>query len=97
MADLVAACTAFIHSPHYWEATPRQIVLLGILCDEAGPHEVRVLSWQMGVSKPVITRAANSLARWGHIERRPSGHDKRVIQLIATTYGRAMREVLRGK
>lgn len=94
-ADLVAACAAFIRSPHYWEATPRQIVLLGIMCDTDGPHEVRGLAAQMGVRKPIITRASVRLMEMGFILRMRHPQDKRIVQFVPTEMGRAVRQAMR--
>ncbi|HEX7856227.1 MAG TPA: MarR family transcriptional regulator [Sphingobium sp.] len=94
MADLVAACTAFIHSPRYFDATPHQLALLGIVCDQSGPHKVKDLARAMGVAKPVITRATTKLVDMGFVRRDRSDADKRDVFISPTDGGRALREEL---
>lgn len=92
MTDLAAAARDFILSPAYVDVTLRQIALLAIVVDEAGPHHVRDLALRLGVQKPVISRAVQRLSGLGLVARR-RGDDKRDCLIVPTPQGRAWRRV----
>ncbi|MEM1020063.1 MAG: MarR family transcriptional regulator, partial [Pseudomonadota bacterium] len=50
--------------------TNRQLALLLIVYLEPGPHTVRGLAAQLGVAKPVITRALNTLEEISYVKRK---------------------------
>lgn len=91
MADLATLSRAWVRSPDYVELTPRQIALLGIITDEAGPHTVRSLAAAIGTSKPVITRAHSTLAEHGLLTQLRDPHDGRSITLVPTDKGMKLR------
>lgn len=94
MNDLVSASLAWVRSPDYVELTSRQFALLGLVCDEQGPHHVRRLAQSLKVSKPVITRAATVLEELGFVVRRRLTSDRRDKVLEATSAGREFRDML---
>lgn len=93
--DLAAASSAWLASPWYFDATARQNAMLGILCDEPGPHLTRVLAKRLGVARPVITRACNIFAEHGMIERRGDPDDGRNCIIVPTDHGRATRAAMK--
>jgi len=94
MNDLVSASLAWVRSSDYVELTSRQLALLGLVCDEEGPHYVRRLAQSLKVSKPVITRAATTLEERGLVVRRRPTADRRDKVLEATSAGREFRDML---
>lgn len=96
MVDLAALSLAWCQSNPQVELTLRQMALLGIVCDEPGPHRVRHLAKRLNVAKPVVTRAANKFTAIGALERKRSTTDKRDLELCATDLGRDLRAALRG-
>jgi DNA-binding MarR family transcriptional regulator len=55
----------------------RQICILLTIYLEAPPHTVRDLAAKLNVSKPVITRALDSMGKLGLVSRRRDEEDKR--------------------
>lgn len=76
------------------DLTQRQIAMLATLFMTPGPHTVRDLAATLQVSKPVITRATNTLTAYGLVEREANPHDKRSVFITITPRGRAMAERL---
>ena len=52
-----------------------------------GPHTVRGLARVLGVSKPVITRALNTLGSLGYLRRERDEADKRNVFVAKTDTG----------
>ena len=69
------------------DLTNRQMALLMIVYLESGPHTVRGLAAQLRVSKPVITRALNTLGALGYIRRQKDETDLRNVFVERTPQG----------
>jgi DNA-binding MarR family transcriptional regulator len=54
---------------------------------ETGPHTVRALAQRLGVGKPAIVRAIDTLQDVGLVERRPDPSDRRNIFVVGTEAG----------
>ncbi len=69
------------------DLTNRQMALVLVVGQEAAPHTVRGLAARLGVSKPVVTRALNSLSALGLVQRRRDENDKRSVFIDLTPDG----------
>ena len=69
------------------DLTNRQMALLLVAGQEEGPHTVRGLAARLGVSKPVVTRALNSLSALGLVKRRRDERDRRSVFVDMTEQG----------
>ena len=65
----------------------RQISILLTIYLEAPPHTVRDLASKLNVSKPVITRALDSMGKLGIVSRRRDDEDKRNVLVQRTVKG----------
>ena len=65
----------------------RQLSLLLTIYLEAPPHTVRGLAAKLGVTKPVITRALDSMGKLGLVSRRRDEKDKRNVLVQRTVKG----------
>ncbi len=65
----------------------RQICILLTIYLEAPPHTVRDLARKLNVSKPVITRALDSMGKLGLVSRRRDEEDKRNVLVQRTVKG----------
>ena len=65
----------------------RQMAILLTIYLEAPPHTVRALAARLGVSKPVITRALDSMGRHKLVSRRRDEADKRNVLVQRTVEG----------
>ena len=65
----------------------RQITILLTIYLEAPPHTVRDLSKKLDVSKPVITRALDSMGKLELLRRRRDEHDRRNVLVQRTVKG----------
>lgn len=65
----------------------RQISILLTIYLEAPPHTVRDLATKLNVSKPVITRALDSMGKVGLVTRRRDETDKRNVLIQRTVKG----------
>jgi DNA-binding MarR family transcriptional regulator len=65
----------------------RQMSLLLTIYLEAPPHTVRDLALKLNVSKPVITRALDSMGKLGLVSRRRDEEDKRNVLVQRTVKG----------
>jgi len=52
-----------------------------------GPHTVRGLARILGVSKPVVTRALNTLGALGYLRRERDQDDRRNVFVVRTNNG----------
>ena len=69
------------------DLTNRQMALLMLVYETPGPHTVRGLAASLGVSKPVVTRALNTLAALGYLRRERDEADGRNIFVVQTDMG----------
>ncbi len=70
------------------DLTLRQMsVLLIVYMDTDADHTVRGLASTLGVAKPVITRALDSLGRMGLTKRKRDERDKRSVLVQRTVTG----------
>jgi DNA-binding MarR family transcriptional regulator len=65
----------------------RQMCILLTIYLEAPPHTVRDLASKLRVSKPVITRALDSMGKLGLVSRRRDEDDKRNVLVQRTVKG----------
>jgi DNA-binding MarR family transcriptional regulator len=65
----------------------RQIAILLTIYLELPPHTVRGLAARLGVTKPVITRALDSMGKLGLVSRKRDEFDKRNVVIQRTVAG----------
>jgi len=65
----------------------RQISILLTIYLEAPPHTIRDLAAKLAVSKPVITRALDSMGKLDLVSRRRDEHDRRNVLVQRTVKG----------
>lgn len=75
------------------DLTNRQMALLLLVYLTPGPHTVRGLARLLGVSKPVVTRALNTLGGLGYLRRERDQNDRRNIFVVRTSNGAEFLEV----
>ena len=66
------------------DLTNRQMALLMLIYLTPGPHTVRGIASALGVSKPVVTRALNTLGSLGYLRRERDQDDRRNIFVVRT-------------
>lgn len=69
------------------DLTNRQMALMLLVYLTPGPHTVRGLAHMLGVSKPVITRALNTLGTLGYLRRVRDESDRRNVFVAKTNTG----------
>ena len=69
------------------DLTNRQMALLLLVYLTPGPHTVRGLARIIGVSKPVVTRALNTLGAIGYLRRERDQDDRRNVFIVRTSDG----------
>lgn len=69
------------------DLTNRQMALMLLVYLTPGPHTVRGLANVLGVSKPVITRALNTLGSLGYLRRVRDEADRRNVFVAKTSTG----------
>ncbi len=69
------------------DLTARQMTILLTIYLDPPPHTVRGLAAQLGVTKPVITRALDTMGRAGLVSRRRDEADKRNVVIQRTLEG----------
>ena len=69
------------------DLTNRQMALLMLVYLTPGPHTVRGLARVLGVSKPVVTRALNTLGALGYLRRVRDEADRRNVFVAKTSTG----------
>ena len=74
------------------DLTNRQMALMLIVYLTPGPHTVRGLAERLGVSKPVITRALNTLGALGYLRRVRDESDRRNVFVAKTGTGQEFLE-----
>ena len=82
---------AYVRSGHP-DLTNRQMALMMLVYLTPGPHTVRGLAHTLGVSKPVITRALNTLGTLGYLRRVRDEADRRNVFVAKTTTGQEFLE-----
>ncbi|MFC5422614.1 MarR family winged helix-turn-helix transcriptional regulator [Bosea eneae] len=65
----------------------RQTAILLTIYLELPPHTVRGLAARLGVTKPVITRALDSMGKLGLVSRKRDEFDKRNVVIQRTVAG----------
>jgi len=65
----------------------RQMCILLTIYLEAPPHTVRDLAKKLGVSKPVVTRALDTMGKLDLVSRRRDEKDKRNVLIQRTVKG----------
>ena len=69
------------------DLTTRQLAVLLTVYLEPPPHTVRGLAAKLGVTKPVITRALDTMGRLGLLGRRREASDRRNVLVHRTLQG----------
>lgn len=69
------------------DLTSRQMAVLLTVYLEPPPHTVRGLAAKLGVTKPVVTRALDTMGRLGLLTRRRDDTDKRNVLVYRTLTG----------
>ncbi|MFL6734629.1 MAG: MarR family transcriptional regulator [Sphingomicrobium sp.] len=69
------------------DLTNRQMALLMLVYLTPGPHTVRGMAKILGVSKPVVTRALNTLGALGYLRRERDQDDRRNVFVVRTSNG----------
>jgi DNA-binding MarR family transcriptional regulator len=69
------------------DLSARQITVLLTVYLESPPHTVRGLASKLGVTKPVITRALDTMGRIGLLSRRRDDADRRNVVVQRTVKG----------
>jgi len=77
------------------DLTNRQMALLMIVYLSPGPHTVRGLARSLGVSKPVVTRALNTLGALGYLRRERDQDDRRNVFVVRTSNGAEFLDVFK--
>jgi DNA-binding MarR family transcriptional regulator len=76
------------------DLTLRQMTILLTIYLETPPHTVRGLAEKLGVTKPVITRALDSMGTLGFVSRRRDERDRRNVLVQRTVEGAVYLEKL---
>ena len=79
------------------DLSARQMTVLLTVYLEMPPHTVRGLAEKLGVTKPAITRALDTMGRMGLLTRRRDDLDKRNVVILRTVKGALYVERLGGK
>jgi DNA-binding MarR family transcriptional regulator len=69
------------------DLTPRQLAILTVIYLDAPPHTVRGLAARLDVTKPVITRALDTMGKLGLVTRRRDERDRRNVIISRTVAG----------
>lgn len=86
LSEWMKALVAYVRSGEP-DLTNRQMALLLTVYLSPGPHTVRGLARLLGVSKPVITRALNTLGGLGYLRRERDQDDRRNVFVVRTNSG----------
>jgi DNA-binding MarR family transcriptional regulator len=65
----------------------RQVSILLTIYLEAPPHTVRDLARKLGVTKPVITRALDTMGKFEFVDRKRDDKDRRNVLIQRTVKG----------
>jgi DNA-binding MarR family transcriptional regulator len=77
---------ALVHSREP-DLSVRQISIFITIYLEPQPHTVRALAAKLGVTKPVITRALDTMGRHGLVSRKRDPSDRRNVLVQRTVSG----------
>jgi len=91
LADWMRTLIGYVQSARP-DLTNRQMALLMLVYLSDGPHTVRGLAAKLKVSKPVVTRALNTLGALGYLRRQKDESDLRNIFVERTAAGTAFLE-----
>ena len=69
------------------DLSARQLAILLTIYLEPPPHHVRDLARKLGVTKPVVTRALDSMGKLGLVSRKRDEFDKRNVVIQRTVAG----------
>jgi DNA-binding MarR family transcriptional regulator len=69
------------------DLSPRQIAILLTVYLDMPPHTIRGLAGKLGVTKPVITRALDTMGKYDLVTRRRDEADKRNVIVQRTVRG----------
>ena len=86
LAGWKQALTKYVRSGEP-DLTNRQMAILMTVYLADGPHTVRGLARRLDVSKPVVTRALNTLGSLGYLKRERDMDDRRNIFIVQTEDG----------
>jgi len=78
------------------DLTNRQMAILLTVYLTPGPHTVRGMAAKLKVSKPVVTRALNTLGAYGYVRRRKDESDLRNVLVERTPQGTGFIEEFSG-
>lgn len=95
LGDWMATLIGYVQSARP-DLTNRQMALLMLVYLSEGPHTVRGLAGRLKVSKPVVTRALNTLGALGYLRRQKDESDLRNIFVERTSAGTAFLEAFAG-
>lgn len=76
------------------DLTTRQMTILLTIYLDPPPHTVRGLAARLNVTKPVITRALDSMGRQGLVDRKRDERDRRNVVIYRTVAGSNYLETL---
>lgn len=79
--------SAAVRAEGGFDLSTRQMTLLLTLYVTDGPHSVKSLNEQLGISKPAICRAVDVLCQYELIKRKRDPDDKRLSYLQRTIKG----------
>ena len=71
------------------DLTTRQMTVLLTVYLEPPPHTVRGLAAKLGVTKPVVTRALDTMGKLGLLARVRDDEDRRNIVVVGTPKGQS--------
>jgi len=69
------------------DLSARQLAILLTIYLEPPPHTVRGMAAKLGVTKPVITRALDTMGKLGLVSRRRDDADRRSVVIQRTVRG----------
>jgi DNA-binding MarR family transcriptional regulator len=69
------------------DLTARQMAILLTVYLDPPPHTIRGLAARLGVTKPVVTRALDTMGRLGLLSRRRDEADRRNVLVFRTLEG----------
>lgn len=95
LRDWMEALIAYVRSGQP-DLTNRQMALMLLVYLTPGPHTVRGLAATLDVSKPVITRALNTLGALGYLRRIRDEADRRNVFVAKTRTGQDFLESFEG-
>ena len=69
------------------DLSARQMAILTTVYLESGPHTVRSLAGRLNITISPVTRALDTLGRYGFVDRGPDPADKRSVLVRRTPQG----------